>query len=69
MPNSALDGPGAEHEVYTRAAWRDEVATQDTILGYWDWVYHVLEGVGMDDDTILDEHMPSWYKIDERDRH
>lgn len=35
------DGDG-EHPVFTRDEWRDAVGNQDTISGYWDWVYHRL---------------------------
>lgn len=32
-----------EHSKYTKEAWREEVASQGTQLGYWEWVYHRLE--------------------------
>jgi hypothetical protein len=27
----------SEHPEYPRSSWRDEVAAEDTQLGYWDW--------------------------------
>lgn len=35
------DGDG-EHPRYTRARWREQVAQQYTISGYWVWVHHQL---------------------------
>lgn len=29
---------GGEHPVFTRGSWRDEVAADNTLCGYWDWV-------------------------------
>lgn len=31
------DGDG-EHPVFARGQWRTEVAAQNTITGYWEWV-------------------------------
>ncbi len=36
------DGDG-EYPAYTRADWRLAVAERDTLLGYWEWVAHMLE--------------------------
>jgi hypothetical protein len=35
------DGDG-EHPTHTRFDWRQAVAEQSTISGYWVWVHHVL---------------------------
>ena len=46
-PGSQLDdkynpeGDG-EHPVITRAEWREAVAQQHTVSGYWDWVGHEI---------------------------
>lgn len=36
------DGDG-EHPEFSRFCWRKEVASQNTIVGYWDWVEYQLE--------------------------
>lgn len=36
-----LDGYG-EHPLYPLHTWRDQVADQDTVSGYWQWVSHML---------------------------
>ncbi len=36
-----LDGDG-EHPVYPRKAWRDAVAREETLFGYWEWVAYKL---------------------------
>lgn len=36
------DGTWGEHPEYPRGDWRDEVQTDDTQLGYWDWVVSKL---------------------------
>lgn len=36
------DGGGGQHPVYHRPDWREEVANDDTLLGYWAWVHHQL---------------------------
>lgn len=36
-----LDGDG-EHPLYGRGKWRDQVAAEQTISGYWQWVSHML---------------------------
>jgi hypothetical protein len=33
---------GGEHPVFSRADWRDAVANEDTLSGYWEWVEHML---------------------------
>lgn len=35
------DGDG-EHPTLPRADWREAVANEDTISGYWDWVAYKL---------------------------
>ena len=40
-----------EYPYFLRTDWRDEVAAQDTHLGYWDWVIHQLESAHDDWDT------------------
>lgn len=35
------DGDG-QHPFFTRANWREAVANDDTISGYWDWVYNEI---------------------------
>ena len=35
------EGDG-EHPEYTRLQWRDAVAQESTISGYWAWVYHMI---------------------------
>ena len=37
------DGEG-EHPKYTRDDWREAVAQEYTISGYWAWVSHQLTG-------------------------
>ncbi len=32
-----------EHPVYDRASWREAVGAQQTLSGYWDWVYYWLD--------------------------
>lgn len=32
-----------EHPAHDMDHWRNDVAFQDTILGYWEWVQHKLE--------------------------
>ena len=34
--------PG-EHPRFTRDDWRDEVAAEDTDLGYWDWTFNKVK--------------------------
>lgn len=36
-----LDG-GGQHPGYTRWYWRQDVAGQDTLRGYWDWLVSQL---------------------------
>jgi hypothetical protein len=37
------EGDG-EHPIYTRDVWRQAVADEETISGYWDWlVYRITE--------------------------
>lgn len=35
------DGDG-EYPAYTRQEWREAVASQTTLLGYWQWVREML---------------------------
>jgi hypothetical protein len=38
---------GGSHPVVTRAGWREHVASQDTLSGYWDWVaYRIALATG-----------------------
>ena len=37
-----LDGDG-QHPGYTRWDWRQAVAQQSTVVGYWDWVEYQLD--------------------------
>lgn len=30
------------HPTYTRDMWKAEVGQDDTVMGYWDWVYNCL---------------------------
>ena len=39
-----------EHPDYPRSDWQDEVANDDTLLGYWDWVDHRIEAEDREDD-------------------
>lgn len=32
-----------EHPDYPKSDWRHEVANDDTLLGYWEWVEHQIE--------------------------
>ena len=41
------DGDG-EHPVWTRRDWRCEVNSENTLLGYWDWVKHSIFGEYID---------------------
>ncbi|QWE98138.1 MULTISPECIES: hypothetical protein [unclassified Cupriavidus] len=36
-----------EHPDHPRSAWRSEVANDDTLLGYWEWVFHSIEGAAV----------------------
>lgn len=38
--------PWEEHTTYTRADWKAEVAANDTLRGYWDWVNSQAEAAG-----------------------
>ncbi len=40
---------GTEHPSYTKQDWRDDVANDDTSLGYWEWVLHNVESHYYDD--------------------
>lgn len=31
------------HPVHSRTIWRNAVADNDTVSGYWDWVYQMLQ--------------------------
>jgi hypothetical protein len=33
----------SEHPKYSRASWQLEVGNNDTLAGYWDWVYSQIE--------------------------
>lgn len=33
---------GGEHPMHPRTDWRYEVANEDTLVGYWDWVAHKI---------------------------
>lgn len=35
---------GSEHPACPKSAWRSEVANDHTVLGYWEWVSHSVEG-------------------------
>jgi hypothetical protein len=32
-----------QYELWDRDDWREEVASENTILGYWEWVSHQIE--------------------------
>lgn len=36
------DGSWGQHPIFRRQEWREEVANDDTLLGYWAWVHHQL---------------------------
>lgn len=38
---------GGEHPLYTRLMWREAVANEDTISGYWTWALSEIEQAGM----------------------
>lgn len=38
-----------QHTIYSRHAWREAVAQDDTILGYWDWAFHQYVNEDADD--------------------
>lgn len=40
------------HPNYSREDWRDEVANDNTHLGYWEWVDHRLEENGLEEKEI-----------------
>lgn len=40
-----------EHDMFPRAQWRQEVADQDTALGYWDWLQHKITSFDPDNDA------------------
>lgn len=52
------DGDG-EHPTHTRAAWRLEVQNQNTSVGYWDWLAHVLEGEASEGHRADDSPRPA----------
>lgn len=33
---------GSEHPDWTKSEWQTDVALDNTVLGYWDWVEHNL---------------------------
>ncbi len=39
-------GNWADYPDHPREAWRDEVAADNTTLGYWEWVCHQIEEAG-----------------------
>lgn len=43
------EGEG-EHFEFTRADWRDEVAEENVLSGYWVWVVSMLEKEGFEND-------------------
>lgn len=66
LPGGALDdkynpeGDG-EHPVISRQEWRDAVAQQDTISGYWDWLTSQIDNrLGSDDSAPADETDGLW---------
>lgn len=32
-----------EHPMFPREAWQEAVANEDTLLGYWQWLYHQIQ--------------------------
>lgn len=32
----------AQHPLYQRSRWREQVSLENTISGYWDWVSHMV---------------------------
>ncbi len=40
---TANDDWWGEHPDWTREEWRLEIAERNTQLGYWDWVFHLIE--------------------------
>lgn len=32
-----------EHPIFTRGEWRDEVFSENTLRGYWEWVESQIE--------------------------
>ena len=37
------DGSWGQHPIFRRQEWREEVANDDTLQGYWAWVVSKLE--------------------------
>lgn len=48
----AHDPRGREHPNYPKSDWRYEVANDDTLLGYWEWVAMRLEVDSRDDRPV-----------------
>ena len=46
MQFRATHGNWADWPEFPRLMWRDEVAADDTTLGYWEWVCHQIEEAG-----------------------
>lgn len=40
-----------EHDLFPRAQWRQEVADEDTALGYWMWLQHKIDTFEPDNDA------------------
>lgn len=34
----------SEHPDYDRQRWKDMVADEETMLGYWEWVFNKIQG-------------------------
>lgn len=35
-------GYWGQHPRYTLEAWRSEIAADETRLGYWQWIFHII---------------------------
>lgn len=45
------DGWG-RHPTYTREDWMLDVQNEDTVAGYWDWVYNSLQNEDVPDESL-----------------
>jgi hypothetical protein len=52
-----LDGDG-EHPIFKRSNWREAVAHETTLLGYWEWVERAVEAAHTQENRVGDLMQP-----------